>query len=122
MNENPLAQSDAENEKDEILIFGISTSPKPSETMRGGLISSKVSEATKVEIGQLQAQINIFLNQLDQVLSDTPEKVGSFNLTEFEITAGIVVQGKGKIGLAVLGAVELSGQANAGIKFVFKRS
>lgn len=108
--------------KDEILIFGISSSPTLSETMRGGMITSKIAEATKVEIGQLQTQINVFLNQLDHVLSDTPEKVGSFSLTEFEITAGVVVQGKGQIGLAILGAVELSGQANAGIKFVFKRS
>lgn len=120
MNEDLLVESG--EDKDEILIFGISSSPKPSETMRGGVVTSKLTEATKVEIGQLQTQINVFLNQLDQVLSDTPEKVGSFSLSEFEITAGIVVQGKGKIGLAVLGAVELSGQASAGIKFVFKRS
>ncbi|MEJ7699243.1 MAG: hypothetical protein WKF71_06295 [Pyrinomonadaceae bacterium] len=55
-------------------------------------------------------------------MSKTPENVGDFKLTEFEVTAGIVIQGKGQIGIAILGAVELSGQANAGLKFVFKRS
>ena len=122
MNEDLSLESEADKNNDEILIFGISPSAGQTETMRGGLITSKIPDATKIEIGQLQAQVNIFLNQLDQVLSDTPEKVGKFDLTEFEITAGIVVQGKGKIGLAILGGVELGGQASAGIKFVFKRS
>ena len=122
MNKDLSLDSNTGKVSDEILILGISSRSGQTETMRGGLIASKLSDITEVEVSHLQKQINAFLKQLDLVLSDTPEKVGSFNLTEFEITAGIVVQGKGQIGLAILGAVELSGQANAGIKYVFKRS
>ncbi len=121
MNKDISSDSGTENVGGEILILGSPARSGQPEVTRGGLLASKFSEVTQVEVSHLQSQINGFLKQLNSVMSETPESVGDFKLTEFEVTAGIVIQGKGQIGIAILGAVELSGQTNAGIKFVFKR-
>jgi hypothetical protein len=75
-----------------------------------------------VHLTQLQGQVNIFLQQLNQIMQDTPEKVGSFHLAEFEVSAGLVLEAKGKISLALLANAEVGGSVNAGLKFVFRRA
>jgi len=55
-------------------------------------------------------------------MADTPPEVGGFHLTEFEVSASIVVEAKGRVRLALLGNAEAGGGLNAGLKFVFKRS
>ncbi len=47
---------------------------------------------------------------------------GGFRLDEFEVSAGIVVDAKGGVQLALLANAEAGGSVNAGFKFVFKRS
>ncbi len=75
-----------------------------------------------VDILKLQGQVNLFLNQLNQVMQETPEKVGGFLLDEFEVSAGIVVEAKGEVKLALLANAEAGAGVNAGLRFVFKRA
>ncbi|MCG8353068.1 MAG: hypothetical protein MI924_35330 [Chloroflexales bacterium] len=72
-----------------------------------------------VHVTSLQSQVTIFLQQLDQVIQETPEQVGGFRLEEFEVSAGIVVEGKGGVRLGLI--AEASGGVNASFHFVFKR-
>lgn len=112
-----------EESKNEILVITGASVPNDEDLhRRGGGILRKLPEIKSVDVSTLQTQVNIFLQQLNVVMSETPEKVGEFTLAEFEVTAGIVIQGKGQIGIAILGQAELSGQINAGLKFVFKRA
>ena len=74
-----------------------------------------------VGISNLHGQVNVFLNQLNQIMIETPEKVGGFRLAEFEVSAGIVVEAKGGVSLALLANAEAGGGINAGFKFVFRR-
>jgi hypothetical protein len=113
-----------EKENNQILIISnVSAKDTDKElARRGSSIVSKMPNLTSVDVTNLQTQINVFLQQMNIVMSNTPEKVGDFKLSEFEVTAGIVVQGKGQIGIALLGQAEISGQINGGLKFVFKRS
>lgn len=120
MNNEPRIILDSGDIKQEILV--LTSSQIDQDVTRGGSLRTKLPNVTSVEITHLQTQINVFLTQLDTIMAEAPEKVGAFKLTEFEVTAGIVVQGKGQIGIALLGLAELSGQVNAGLKFVFKRS
>lgn len=85
-------------------------------------VTTQLLNAQSVDITSLQGQVNIFLQQLNVVMSETPEKVGGFELAEFEVSAGITVSGKGQVKLALLASGELGGSVNAGLKFVFKRS
>ena len=100
----------------------------PSATSSGGDLAarrgggSRLPDVNAVDITNLQSQVNVFLNQMNVVMKDTPESVGGFRLSEFEVSAGIVVEGKGGVRIALLGNVELGGQVNAGLKFVFRRT
>ena len=118
MSENNLPQ--------EILV--ITSNPglnKPDgESRRGSAISSLTSalvNAQPVNINALQDQVNIFIQQMDTVMSNAPKNAGEFQLAEFEVSAGITLGGKGEIKLALLASGEVSGGVNAGLKFVFKR-
>ena len=77
---------------------------------------------TAVKITALQGQVNVFLQQFDQVLRDTPEKVGGFRLEEIEVSAGLVLNAKSGIQLVLLANAEVGGEVSAELKFVFKRS
>jgi hypothetical protein len=81
-----------------------------------------VPNLAAVDLSGLQGQVNVFLQQLNQVMTDTPEKVGTLYLAEFEISAGIVLEAKGGVKLAFLASAEAGAGINAGLKFVFKRT
>ena len=81
-----------------------------------------VPNIASLDISGLQGQVNVFLQQLNQIMTDTPEKVGAMHLAEFEVSAGIVLEAKGSVKLALLANAEAGGAVNAGLKFVFKRA
>lgn len=84
--------------------------------------STRTPHFKPVQITELHGQINVFLQQLNQVMADTPDKVGGFRLEEFEVNAGIVLEASGGVRLALFANAEVSGSVNAGLKFVFKRA
>jgi hypothetical protein len=108
----------------EILIY--TGRPRPDDRdleLRGLPRALQVQDLTAVNLTNLQGQVNIFLQQLDQIMtSDTDKKVGAFRLDEFEVSVGIVVEAKGGVKLALLANAEAGTGINAGLKFVFKRS
>jgi hypothetical protein len=107
----------------EILVVVGSSQPDLSDLeYRRSPGSHQLPNVEAVQLTQLQGQVNIFLQQLDQIMKDTPKEAGEFKLTEFEVTAGLVLEAKGKISLALLANAEVGGSVNAGLKFVFKRS
>jgi hypothetical protein len=116
MPENTLPQ--------EILIYtGRPRTDDSDLELRGWPRAPQVQDLTAVNLTNLQGQVNIFLQQLDQIMTDdTPKKVGALHLEEFEVSVGIVVEAKGGVKLALLANAEASAGINAGLKFVFKRS
>lgn len=99
-------------------------SEDPTEARRGAArskIASQMITVEAVDVTHFQQQVNLFITNLDKVMTDTPEAVGGFKLVEFEVSAAITVQGKGEIKLALIGG-ELSAGVNAGLKFVFRKS
>jgi len=74
-----------------------------------------------IELTALQSQVTIFLQQIQVIMQEAPEAVGAFKLAEFEVSAGIVVEARGKVSLALIANAEAGGQINASIRFVFKR-
>jgi hypothetical protein len=67
-------------------------------------------------------RLNVFLQQLDQVTTDTSEKFGALHLAEFDVSAGIVPEAKGGVKLALIATAEAGAGINAGLKFVFRRT
>lgn len=106
----------------EILILGASMPLDDRELEPRGGPSSRLPRLAAVDISNLQGQINVFLLQMNQIMSETPEKVEGFSLDEFEVSAGIVLEAKGGIQLILLANAEISGAVNASLKFVFRRS
>jgi hypothetical protein len=104
-----------------LVITGPPLTDQRDREPRRGLGISRLPNLQSVDITNLQEQVNVFLQQLDRVMSETPEKVGGFHLAEFEVSAGIVVEAKGGVQLALLANAEAGGGINAGLKFVFKR-
>ncbi len=105
---------------DQILVI---TGPvQPDLEFRRGEGASRLPNLKPVQLTELHGQINIFLQQINQVMTDTPQEAGSFRLEEFEVTAGIVVEAKGGVSLALFANAEVGGAVNAGLKFVFKRA
>jgi hypothetical protein len=111
----------AELENDKLLVIGNIADHTAQETTRRSGTSPKIPDFTAVDVTSFQTQVNIFLQQMNVVMTDTPEKVGDFSLAEIEVSAAIVIQGKGQIGIALLGKAEVSGQVSGGLKFLFKR-
>lgn len=107
--------------KDMLVITSPTRIEDAGPQTRRGSVATRLLNAQSVDITSLQGQVNVFLQQLNIVMSETPEKVGGFNLAEFEVSAGITLQGKGEIKLALLASGELGAAVNAGLKFVFKR-
>ena len=79
-------------------------------------ISGTLTKKLELSAEQLAVNINLFLDQMGNVVSKTPETVGSFRLAEIEISAEI--SGKGQV---VLWGVGGEVGAGGGIKFIFKR-
>lgn len=85
-------------------------------------LTPRLPSVSAVDITSLQGQVNVFLQQLNVVMSDTPESVGGFRLAEFEVSAGVVLEAKGGVKIALLANAEAGGAVNAGLKFVFRRT
>ena len=115
MSDNPIPQQI-------LVIAGPSPTDHREREPRRGPSVFRLPTPESVDITALQGQVNIFLQQMDVIMTNTPEKIGGLHLTEFEVSAGIVVEAKGKVNLVLLGAAEAGGGLNAGLKFVFKRS
>jgi hypothetical protein len=81
---------------------------EPMGTRGGGLKQLKVEELTM--------NVNLFLEQMGDILDKTPEGLGKFHFEEFEVYAEVT--GKGT--LAILGT---GGEVSAmgGLRFVFRR-
>jgi len=71
----------------------------------------------QLKVEELSVNINLFIEQLGDLLDKTPEKLGKFNFAEFEVYAEIT--GKGTV--AILGTGGEVG-ATGGLRFVFRRS
>ena len=82
---------------------------EPMATRGGGLKQLKVEELT--------VNVNLFLEQMGDILEKTPEKLGKFHFDEFEVYAEVT--GKGT--LAILGTGGEVG-ATGGLRFVFRRA
>jgi len=70
----------------------------------------------EMRVGELAVNIQVFVEQMNEVLEKTPEKLGRFQFTEFEVYAEVSARGT----LALLGTGGEAG-ASGGLKFVFKR-
>jgi hypothetical protein len=88
---------------------------------RGDAILDRLNNIVPIEIGELQGQVNLFLQQINTIIESAPEQVGTFGLSEFEVSAGIALEASGKVKLMLIGEAKASGSLNAGLKFVFKR-
>lgn len=73
--------------------------------------------ATALNIEDLSVNVNVFIEQMREVLEKTPEKLGRFQLMEFEVHAEVSAKGS----LNLLGTGGEAGAAG-GLKFVFKRA
>ncbi len=82
-----------------------------SVTTRGG------GRLKQQSVEELAVNINLFLEQMGNVLEKTPEKVGKFHFEEFEVHAEVTAQGS----IAVVGT-GLQVGATGGLRFVFRRS
>lgn len=71
----------------------------------------------ELKIEELSVNVNLFLDQMNDVLAKSPEKLGKFQFVEFEVHAEVSAKGT----LALLGTGGEAG-ATGGIKFVFRRS
>lgn len=93
------------NDKDSILI-------RPAS-----LTATRGRGTQELNVNILAENVNLFLVQMEKVLEKTPEDIGDFKFTEFEIA--VEVSGKGQ--LIVLGSgVEAS--AKGGLTFKFQRN
>ena len=82
-----------------------------SMTTRGG------ARLKQQSIDELSVNINLFLEQMGNVLEKSPEKIGKFHFEELEVHAEVTAQGT----IAMLGT-GLQAGATGGLRFVFRRS
>ncbi len=76
----------------------------------------KRSGVTELNVEDLSINVNLFLEQVGNVLEKTPENLGKFQLAEFEVHAEISAKGT----LTLLGTGgEVGG--SGGLKFKFQR-
>lgn len=78
-------------------------------------ISDYMSER-KIETSIVRDNLNRFLDQLKDIVSDSPDTFGKFHLSEIEISAEITLSG----GIRLLGS-GAEAEAKGGIKFTIKR-
>jgi len=79
-------------------------------------VTTRGSGPKQLKIEELSINVNMFLNQMDSILEQAPDKVGKFQFEEFEVHAEITAQGT----IAVLGSGMQAG-ASGGLRFVFRR-
>ena len=90
------------------------------EPRRGG-IDPRLPDLDPVLLSELQGQVNKLVQDLNDVIIDAPEIDGKFQLSEFEVSAGIAVNASGKVDLFLVASGEAGAEVNATMKFVFKR-
>jgi len=83
------------------------------EETRGG--SRREVKSLKVE--ELSVNVNLFIEQIGDILKKTPAKLGEFHFDELEVHAEIT----GKATIALFGTGGELG-AMGGLRFVFRRS
>jgi len=105
---------------DEIRII-----PLPEETVTGyeplrGAPGEKRggARAITVRVAELSEAIKEFLSQMEALLQDAPAAVGSFTLSELEVSAGITADGK----LTLFGVAGAEAGIEGGLKFVFRKA
>ena len=92
------------NEENTLLVYTTDTSRR----------RDSYPEPLKVEV--LAGNLNLFMNQMEGMLQDLPEKAGPFEFTEFKVSVEITGGGK----FVLLGSgVEAS--ATGGMTFTFTR-
>ena len=77
-----------------------------------GILTKKL----EIDAEQLSININLFLDQMGQVVAQTPETVGAFRLAEIQVFTEITAKGQ-----VVLWGIGGDIGASGGIKFVFKK-
>ena len=95
-------------DKDKNTIWVVTSEPI---TTRGG------GRLKQQNIDELSVNVNLFLEQMGDVLEKSPEEIGKFHFEEFEVHAEVTAQGT----IAVLGT-GLQAGATGGLRFVFRRS
>src|SRR3989442_976406 len=80
-------------------------------------IATRASAIKPLKVDELSVNVNLFIEQMGNLLEKTPEKLGKFHFEEFEVYAEVT--GKGT--LAILGTGGEIG-ATGGLRFVFRRS
>ena len=83
----------------------------------GDAVATRGGGVKPLKVDELSVNINLFIEQMGDLLEKTPEKLGKFNFEEFEVYAEVT--GKGT--LAILGTGGELG-ATGGLRFVFRRS
>jgi hypothetical protein len=83
----------------------------------GDTAVTRGGRAKQLKVEELALNINLFIEQIGNILEKTPDKVGNFHFDEFEVSAEITEKGS----LAILGTGGEVG-ATGGLKFVFRRS
>jgi hypothetical protein len=83
----------------------------------GDTVATRGGGVKPLKVDELSVNINLFIEQMGNLLEKTPEKLGKFHFEEFEVYAEVT--GKGT--LAILGTGGELG-ATGGLRFVFRRS
>jgi hypothetical protein len=83
----------------------------------GDSVSTRGSGVKPLKVDELSVNVNLFIEQMGNILEKTPEKLGTFHFEEFEVYAEVT--GKGT--LAILGTGTEVG-ATGGLRFMFRRS
>jgi hypothetical protein len=96
---------DSNQQNDTIIVITSETG-----VVRGGI-------ASKLKIEDLAVNVNVFLEQVSNVISKSPTQLGNFQFVEFEVHAEVTAKGM----LALLGTGGEAG-AKGGLKFVFRRA
>ena len=103
--------SEKDQDRDAITIVATA---EEAEGMRS--VSGVLTKRLQIEVDQLAVNVNLFLDQMGDVVAETPDTVGDFRLAEIEVSAEIT--GKGQVVLWGVGG-EVGG--GGGIKFVFRK-
>ena len=70
-----------------------------------------------VKVSELAGSIQVFLEQVGRLLTQTPNQLGAFEFSEFEISAGVTASGH----LTLFGVAGAEAGLEGGLKFVFKK-
>jgi hypothetical protein len=63
-----------------------------SESLRS--LTERRAREIEIDPQQLSVNLNLFLTQMNDVLRETPEKIGKFKLKEFELSIEISAEGQ----------------------------